>query len=57
MPRTRPPYPLEFRREAVELLRSGVPLKQVAAELGVSESRRCATGAARATSTPGAPRV
>ncbi len=37
MPRTRPPYPPEFRREAVELVRSGTPLKQVAAELGVSE--------------------
>ena len=37
MPRTRPPYPLQFRREAVELLRSGIPIKQVAADLGVSE--------------------
>lgn len=37
MPRTRPPYPPQFRREAVELLRSGVALKQVAADLGVSE--------------------
>jgi transposase len=37
MPRTRPPYPPEFRREAVALVRSGTPLKQVAAELGVSE--------------------
>jgi transposase len=37
MPRTRPPYPPEFRRQAVELVRSGTPLKQVAAELGVSE--------------------
>ena len=37
MPRTRPPYPPAFRRQAVELIRSGTPLKQVAAELGVSE--------------------
>jgi transposase len=37
MPRTRPPYPPEFRRHAVELVRSGTPLKQVAADLGVSE--------------------
>ena len=37
MPRTRPPYPPEFRRQAVGLLRSGTPLKQVAVELGVSE--------------------
>jgi transposase len=33
----RPPFPPEFRREAVALVRSGVPLKQVAADLGVSE--------------------
>ena len=37
VPRTRPPYPPEFRRHAIELVRSGTPLKQVAAELGVSE--------------------
>ena len=37
VPRTRPPYPPEFRRQAIELVRSGSPLKQVAAELGVSE--------------------
>ena len=31
------PYPLEFRREAVRLLkRSGKPVPQLAAELGVS---------------------
>ena len=33
----RKPYPPEFRREAVELVRtSGRPIKQVARELGVS---------------------
>ena len=37
MPRTRPPYPPQFGREAVELVRSGTPIKQVAADLGVSE--------------------
>jgi transposase len=37
MPRTRPPYPPEYRRQALELLRSGTPLKEVAADLGVSE--------------------
>ena len=37
MPKTRPPYPPEFRRQAVELSRSGTPLRQVAEELGVSE--------------------
>jgi transposase len=35
--KTRPPYPLEFRREAVRLMRSsGRPLPAIAAELGVS---------------------
>ena len=33
---TRPPYPPEFRRQAIELIQSGTPLKQVADELGVS---------------------
>jgi transposase len=37
MPRTRPPYPREFRRQAIELIRSGTPVKQAAADLGVSE--------------------
>ncbi len=38
MPRTRPPYPPEFRREAVQLVRSsGRKLREIAAELGVSE--------------------
>ena len=37
MPKTRPPYPPEYRRQALELLRSGSPLKEVAADLGVSE--------------------
>ena len=37
MPRTRPPYPPEFRRQAIELIRSGTPVKQAAADLGVSE--------------------
>ena len=37
MPKTRPPYPPEFRRQAIELIRSGTRLKQVASELGVSE--------------------
>ena len=37
MPSTRPPYPPQFRRQAVQLIRSGTPLKQVADELGVSE--------------------
>ena len=38
MPKTRPPYAPEFRREAVRLLRSGVRTpKQLAAELGCSE--------------------
>ena len=37
MPRTRPPYPPEFRREAVRLVRSSRrPISEVARELGVS---------------------
>jgi transposase len=36
MGKTRPPYAPEFRLEAVRLLRSGVPLKQLAADLGCS---------------------
>jgi transposase len=37
MPRTRPGYPAEFRREAVELVRSsGRPIPRIADELGVS---------------------
>jgi transposase len=30
------PYPLEFRREAVELVMSGRPLGEIAVDLGVS---------------------
>lgn len=38
MAKTRPPYPLEFRREAVSLLRAGARTpRQLAAELGCSE--------------------
>jgi transposase len=34
--RTRPPYPPEFRAEAVRLVRSsGLPLPELARELGV----------------------
>lgn len=37
MPRTRPPYPAEFRREAVRLVREhGKTMAEVARELGVS---------------------
>ena len=38
MPRTRLPYPEQFRREAVELAKkSGRPFKEIAADLGVTE--------------------
>jgi len=37
VPRTRPPYPEEFRREAVELVRGGRSLADVAKSLGVSQ--------------------
>jgi len=37
VPRSRPPYPPEFRREAVRLVRSsGRPISEAARELGVS---------------------
>ena len=38
MPRTRPPYPEEFRREAVRLARLGdKPQRRLAKDLGVSD--------------------
>ena len=38
MPKTRPPYPAEFKQEAVRLLRSKArTVKQLAVELGCSE--------------------
>lgn len=37
MPNTKPPYPPEFRREAVRLVQSGgKPQSQIARELGIS---------------------
>ena len=39
MPPTKPPYPPEFRTEAVRLVRErGLRIKQVAQDLGVSEN-------------------
>ena len=37
IPKTRPPYPPEFRREAVQLVRSGRSVKDVAQSLGCSD--------------------
>jgi transposase len=37
MPKTRPPYPEQFRREAVELVRGGRSIRDVAESLGVSQ--------------------
>jgi transposase len=37
MPKTRPPYPEQFRREAVELVRQGRSIPDVAGSLGVSQ--------------------
>ena len=40
MPKTKRPYPPEFRDEAVRLVRaSGRPVKEIAADLDVSEQR------------------
>ena len=36
MPKTRPPYPEQFRREAVELVRGGRSIPDVAESLGMS---------------------
>jgi transposase len=37
VPRTRPPYPEEFRREALQMLRAGRSPRELAEALGVSE--------------------
>ncbi len=38
MPRTRPPYPEEFKREAIELVRiSSKSQRQIAEDLGISD--------------------
>src|SRR5215213_442473 len=37
MPKTRPAYPEQFRREAIELLRAGRSPRELAEALGVSE--------------------
>ena len=38
MPRTRPPYPPEFRAEAIRLVKtSGDSIRQVAKDLGISD--------------------
>ena len=37
MPKSRPPYPEEFRREAVRMVRSGRTVADVATSLGVTE--------------------
>jgi transposase len=37
VPRTRPPYPEELRREAVQMLRAGRTPRELAEALGVSE--------------------
>jgi transposase len=36
MPKSKPPYPEQFRREAVELVRAGRAIPDVASSLGVS---------------------
>jgi transposase-like protein len=52
MPRTRPPYAEEFRREAVALIRSGQrTLPEVSMSLGVSQQTlACATSVGGAAS-------
>ena len=36
MPRSRPPYPPEFRREAVQMVRAGRSIKDVSESLGMT---------------------
>jgi transposase len=39
VPRTRPPYPEEFKREAIELVRlTGKSVREVATDLGIAEA-------------------
>jgi transposase len=52
VPRTSPPYPEAFRREAVELVRQGRTVRVVAESLGVSQQSLRNWG--RRRSTPGA---
>ncbi|MGI8597061.1 MAG: transposase [Thermoleophilaceae bacterium] len=41
MPRTRPPYPPEFRREAIDLVRSsGEPIPRIAKDHGCTQTLR-----------------
>ena len=57
MPPTKPPYPPEFRREAVQLTRTSErSIAQVARDLGVS-NQTLRTGSSRPTSTPASARV
>ena len=37
VPKTRPAYPVEFRREAVQMLRAGRTPRELAESLGVSQ--------------------
>ena len=37
MPRTRPPYPEEFKREAIELVRISSKQHQIAEDLGIPD--------------------
>jgi transposase len=39
MPKTRPAYPEQFRREAIELLRAGRSPRELADSLGVSQQK------------------
>jgi transposase len=49
VPKTRPPYPDEFRREALAMLRAGRSPRELAEALGVSE-QTLRTGAGRTSS-------
>ena len=41
MPKTRPPYPPEFRQQIVELARAGRTIAELSREFGCSEQTIC----------------
>jgi hypothetical protein len=47
VPNTRPAYPLEFSREAVQMLRAGRSPRELPERLGVSEQTLSPTGVAK----------
>jgi transposase len=54
VPRSRPPYPPEFRAEAIRLVKAwGEPVARIAKDLGISD-QTLRKGSPKTTSTPAA---